>query len=112
MLLLNFLAKFLNRKKISNEKLNLCDAKISLDEIIKSINSQTNNKSPGSYDLTAEFYKRFNELALVHLDVYDSWGKLGNMGVTSGTGIISGVYKKVIKEILQTTDPYTTILKN
>ena len=36
---------------------------MSLDEIIKSINSQT-NESPGNDDLTAEFYKHFsNELA-------------------------------------------------
>ena len=33
-----FVTKILNRKKISNEQFNLCEAKISLD-IIKSINS-------------------------------------------------------------------------
>ena len=61
LLLLNFLAKFQTKKEISNEECNLCEAKISLDEII---NSQTNNKSPGNYGLIAEFYKYFlNELA-------------------------------------------------
>ena len=30
---------------------------ISLDEIIKSINFQTNNKSPGNDGFTGEFYK-------------------------------------------------------
>ena len=40
------------------------------------------------------FYKHFsNELVLVFLDVYDSWGKFGTMVVTSRTGIISGIYK-------------------
>ena len=34
--------KFLNRKKKSNEKFNICEAKIFLDEIIKSMKSQTN----------------------------------------------------------------------
>ena len=70
---------------------------------IKSINSETNNKSPGNDGLTAEFYKHFsNELAPVLLDVYDSWGKLGTMGVTSRTGISMIFYmKKVIKKILQ-----------
>ena len=34
-----FLNKTPNRKKISNEQINLCEAKISLYEIIKSINS-------------------------------------------------------------------------
>ena len=61
LLLLNFLAKLLTKKEISNEECNLCEAKISLDEII---NSQTNNKFPGNYDLIVEFYKYFsNELA-------------------------------------------------
>ena len=68
-----FLSKILYRKKISNEDFNLCEAEPSFDEIIKSINSQTNNKSPGNDGLKAVFYKHFsNELAPVLLDVYDS----------------------------------------
>ena len=54
-----FVCKIPNRKKISNEHFNLCEAEISLDEIIKSINSETNNKPPGNDGLTAEFYKLF-----------------------------------------------------
>ena len=62
------LSKITNRKKISNEHFNLCVGEISLDEIIKSVNSGTNNKSPSA----AEFYKHFsNELAPVLLNVYD-----------------------------------------
>ena len=46
---------------------------ISLHEIIKFINSQTNNKSPDNDGLEAVFYKHFsNELVPVFLDVYDS----------------------------------------
>ena len=90
-----FVCKILNRKKISNEHFNLCEAEISLDEIIKSINSETNNKPPGNDGLTAEFYRHFsNELAPVLLGVYDSWGKLDTMGVTYRTGIISAIYKR------------------
>ena len=33
-------------------------------------------------------------LAPALLDVYDTWEKLGTMGVTSRTGIISVIYKK------------------
>ena len=102
-----FLSKILNRKKISNEHFNLCEAEISLDEITKSINCETNNKSPGNDSLTAEFYKHFsNELTPALLDLYDSWGKLGTMGVTSRTEIISAIYKKDIAKILQTIDPF------
>ena len=40
---------------------------------MKSINPETNNKSPGNDDLTAAFYKHFsNELTPVLLDAYDS----------------------------------------
>ena len=49
-----FLSKISNRKKISNEHFNLCETEISLDEIIKSINFET-NKYPGNDGLTAEF---------------------------------------------------------
>ena len=43
-----FLSKIPNIKKISNEHFNLCEAEISLDEIIKSVNSKTNNESPSN----------------------------------------------------------------
>ena len=69
--------------KISNGHFNLCEAEISLDEIIKSINAETNNKRPGNDGLTAEFYRHFSiELAPVLSGVYDSRGKLDTMGVT------------------------------
>ena len=59
-------------------------------EIIKSINSETNNKPPGNDGLTAEFYRHFsNELAPVLLGVYDSWGKPDAMSVNYRGGIIS-----------------------
>ena len=59
-----FLSKIPNRNKIYNERFDF-EAKISLDDIIKSINSHTNNKFPGNDGLTAEFYIYIsNELAL------------------------------------------------
>ena len=87
-----FVFKIPNRKETSNELFNLCEAEISLDEITKSINSETNIKPPGNDGLTAEFYRHFlNELAPVLLGVYDSSGKLDTMGVTYRTGIISAI---------------------
>ena len=55
-----FVWKIPNRKKISYEHFNLCEAEISLDEIIKSINFETNNKSPGNDGVTSKFYKNFS----------------------------------------------------
>ena len=64
-------------------------------EIMKSINSQANNKTSINDGLTLQFYKHFsNELAPVLLDVYDSWGKLDTMDVTSRKGIKSVICKK------------------
>ena len=85
--------KIPNRKKISNEHFSLCEAEISLDAIIKSINSETNNKPLCNDGLTAEFYRHFsNELAApVLLGVHESWGKLDTMGVTYRRGIISAI---------------------
>ena len=81
-----------SRKKISNGHFNLCKAEISLDAIIKSINSETNNKPPGNNGRTAKFYRHFsNEVAPVLLGVSDSWGKLDIMGVTYRKGIISTI---------------------
>ena len=48
----NFFSKVPKRKKISNDRFNLYKAKISLNEIIKSIKSQTNSKSSGNDPLT------------------------------------------------------------
>ena len=84
--------KIPNRKKISNEHFTICEAEISLDEIIKFINSETNNKAPGNDGLTAEFYRHFsNKLAPVLLGLYDSWRKFDTIGVTNRIGIISAI---------------------
>ena len=107
------ITKNTNRKKISNGHFNLYEAEISLDKIIKSINSETNNKSPGNASFTAEFYKHYsNELVPVLLDVYESWGKLGTMVLLLEQEPYPSNTKKGMKKILQTTDPYATILKN
>ena len=83
--------KFLTERK-SYEHFNLCEAEISLDEIIKSVNSETNNKPPGNDGLTAESYRNFwNELAHVLLGVYDSWRKLDTVGVIHWRLIISAI---------------------
>ena len=75
-----FLSKIPNRKKISNEQFNFKN--LSLYEIIKSINSQANNKSSVSDGLTAEFHQNFsNELALVLLDLYEDVVRRGQKGL-------------------------------
>ena len=72
-----------------------CEANISLEKVIKSINSQTHNKSPGNYGLTAEVHKHFsNELSPILLYFYQSWEKLRTTGVSSRAVVISDIYRK------------------
>ena len=67
------------------------EAKTSLHEVTKSINSQTNNKFSMAYQ---QNYKYFSiKLSTILLDVHDSLEKLGTMVVTSNTEIISVIYK-------------------
>ena len=55
----------------------------------------TNNKFPGNHGFTEEFYIHLsNELASILSDVYNSWGKLVIMGVTSRTETIFAICKK------------------
>ena len=88
-----FFLEIPNRKKISNEHFNICEAEISLDEIIKSINSEI-IKPQVMMALQQNIVNPSNVLAPVLLDVYDSWGKLHTMGVTYRTGIIFAICKR------------------
>ena len=67
------------------------EAKTSLHEVTKSINSQTNNKFSMAYQ---QNYKYFSiKLSTILLDVHDSLEKLGTTSATSSTGSISVIYK-------------------
>ena len=67
------------------------EAKISLHEVTKSINSQTNNISSMAWQ---QNYKYFSvKLSTILLVAHDSLEKLGTMDATSSTGIISVIYK-------------------
>ena len=67
------------------------ETEISLHGVSKSINCQTNNKSSMTEE---QNYKYFSiELSTIYLDVHDFLEKLGTIGATSCTGIISVIYK-------------------
>ena len=69
---------------------------------MKPINSQKKNKTPGKNVLIEDFYRHFsNELAPDLLDIYNSWKKLGTMGVISRIGIISVIYEKSVKKDIE-----------
>ena len=79
LLLLNFFTKFVTERKY----------------LINNLTFEKQKHTLGNDGLTAEFYKHFsNELYPVLLNFYDSWERFGPMGVTSGTAILSAIYKK------------------
>ena len=66
------------------------EAKISLLEVTKAINSQTNNKYPV---VQQQSYKYFSiELCNILLNVYDSLEKLCKMSAPFRTGIASSIH--------------------
>ena len=77
--------------QISQELQQIFEAKISLHEVIKFINLQTNNKTPMIYWQNFKYFSI--ELSNMLLGVCDSFEKLGTMGATSSTGIIYVTYK-------------------
>ena len=87
--------------------------RIFLDEIIKFINSERNNKSSGNDAFQHNLINSFLINYLLPFQIFtnlveslESWMLL--IEHESSLPYI----KKVIKTILQSTDPYTTILKN
>ena len=70
--------------KISNEQFHLCGTEISL-KIYKTV---------------------LNELSPILLDVFESWDKFDTMAISSRTGLMSVIYKKIDKKTLETIDPF------
>ena len=95
-------SKISNKKRISNKQFHHCQAKIFLERVTKSINSQTNMKSSDNDSLTANFINTsqmsysltFINILSNNAYVYQSWENLGTLGVSSRTGVISAIYKK------------------
>ena len=71
------------------------ESKIYLQEVTKSIHSQTNNRSPM---VSQPIYIYFStELSTILLDVHDPLEKLvTSMGATSSPEIISRIYKFIL----------------
>ena len=111
-------SKISDKKKISNKQFHHCEANIFLEKFTKSINFQTNIKSSRNGSLTANFINKvfqmnypitfINSILSNNAYFYQSLENLSTMGVSSRTGVISSYLsyiKKVMKKILQTTDP-------
>ena len=83
------------KKKISPKNRHERDQEITVAETEKAIKSFENNKSPGNDDLSAEFYKTFNELLKKDLHkLYIENSQLWQVPRSMRQTVISCLYKK------------------
>jgi exonuclease III len=90
----NYLSK-INIPKISKDSNEICEAEISIPEIIKAIEDLSKDKAPGIDGLTAEFYKTFKiQLAPILQNLYKCIYHNNIMTHTMRTGVITLLHKK------------------
>ena len=93
-----------NKDKLSQEDSNSCETDISLDEIYDTLQTCSDNKSPGSDGFPCEFYKAFwPEIKHLLYESYKHALVCENLSAIQKQGIISLIPKK---------DKDSTLLKN
>ena len=81
--------------KLTTEKKNICEGKLSVKECFDCLQSFENNKSPGNDGLTAEFYKTFwNSLGGLLVDSLNCAYDLGELSNSQKQAIIKLIKKK------------------
>ena len=79
---------------LSDSDREVCECELVESEVTAAVSSLSNNKSPGSDGLPAEFYKCFSELLCpILLKVYREMERLGMVSKSMSTGLISVLYK-------------------
>ena len=87
--------------KLTAQQKSFCDAKITLDELFKTLKSFRKNKSPGLDGLTAEFYVTFwDQLKYTLLLVYENSISSEMLPESLRVGVITLLEKKGIVSIL------------
>ena len=68
---------------INNDFSNLCENDLTEDELFMSLKSMQNNKRPGNYGLTKEFYEAFwNEIKHVFLKSLKQAKEKGQLSIS------------------------------
>ena len=84
-----------NIPKIPKEIKDICDLDVTQDEILNSLSSLKNNKSPGSDGLVAEFYKFFwNNIKDTLLECIKYALEKGELSIEQKRGVITLIPKK------------------
>ncbi len=92
--------------KLSGQSKIMCDAPLTLEEVIQAIHHQKPNTSPGIDGITNEFYRKHAEqIAPILLAVYNDWLQKEILPISQRTGIICLIYKKGDRTDLQNFRP-------
>jgi Endonuclease/Exonuclease/phosphatase family./Reverse transcriptase (RNA-dependent DNA polymerase). len=95
-----------SKRRLTKQSKNMCDAPLTVYEIIQAIQHLRLNTSPGIDGITNEFYKQnIEEMAPILLDIYEDWFKKGELGNSQKMGIICLIYKKGDREDIQNYRP-------
>ena len=80
---------------INNEFFNLCENDLTEDELLISLKSMQNNKTPGNDGLTKEFYEAFwNEIKHVFLKSLKQAKEKGQLSISQRQAVIKLIEKK------------------
>ena len=93
---------------INNGFLNLCENDLTEDELLISLKSMQNNKTPGNDGLTKEFYETFwNEIKHVFLKSLKQAKEKDQLSISQRQAVIKLIEKKIeIKSPLKIGDQY------
>ena len=88
---ISFKNRFAQNNPISSKK---CDATITSDEMLRSLKSMANNKTPGNDALTKEFYiLTFDILGPILLKCFNACHELGQLTVSQRQAVIKFIQK-------------------
>ena len=80
---------------INNEFFNLCENDLTEDELLISLKSMQNNKTPGNDGLTKEFYETFwNEIKYVFLKSLKQVKEKGQLSISQRQAVIKLIEKE------------------
>ena len=80
---------------INNDFFNLCENDLTEDELLISLKSMQNNKTPGNDGLTKEFYETFwNEIKYVFLKSLKQAKEKGQLSISERHAVIKLIGKK------------------
>ena len=96
--------------KLTNNETNSCEGLFTVNECKYAVFSIQNNKCPGMYGLSPEFYKHFwNKIGQMVTDSLNSGSTNSNLSPTQKLGVISLIFKKGDPTNIENWKPITIL---